>query len=130
MPTDPDVITIIRDHVQHNPLEQRHTAPWRQLPEFPTAAELMNSAATTNDLPTFPVDRPFDSKGQYLEALYKILRFEAVEGLRFSVNDFRSAPTMNDDDNTCVYTKVSSLSQPALSVFALANLSRSSSKDT
>lgn len=127
MPIDPDVVAIIRSHVQHNPLE-RHTAPWRQLPEFPTSAELMNSA-TTNDLPTFPVDRPFDSKGRYLEALYKILRFEAVEGLRFSVNEFRSAPSMNDDDNTCVYTKVSSFADPALPG-GFANLSRSSSKDT
>lgn len=130
MPIDPDAITIIRDHVQHNPLQERHTAPWRQLTEFPTAAELMNSAATTNDLPTFPVDRPFDSKGRYLEALYKILRFEAVEGLRFSVNDFRSAPTMNDDENTCVYTKVSSLADPVLRILSPANVNRSSSKDT
>lgn len=129
MPVDPDVITIIRDHLQHNPLEERNTAVWRQLPEFPTAAEVMNPVATTNDLPTFPIDRPFPSKGQYLEALYKILRFEAVEGLRFSVNEFRSAPIMNDDENTCVYTKVSSSAEPASFESTLANRIRSSSKD-
>ena len=129
MPTNPDVIKILRDHVQHNPLEGRDTALWRQLPEFPTAVEVMNPAATTNDLPTFPVDRPLNTKGQYLEALYKILRFEAVEGLRFSVNEFRSAPTMNDDENTCVYTKVNRLAEPASLDLTLANLHRSLQKD-
>lgn len=106
MPTNPDAVTIIRDHVLYDPLQARDTAAWQQLPELPAAAELLNPAATTNDLPHFPVDRAFDSKAQYLEALYKILRFEAVEGLRFSINEFKSNPEMNDDDDTCVYTKV------------------------
>lgn len=108
MPTNPDAVTIIRDHVLYDPLQARETAPWQQLPDLPAAAELLNPAATTNDLPPFPVDSSFDSKVQYLEALYKILRFEAVEGLRFSITDFKSDPTMYDDENTCVYTKVRS----------------------
>lgn len=106
MPTNPDAVTIICDHVLYDPLHARDTAAWQQLPELPAPAELLNPAATTNDLPHFPVDRSFDSKAQYLEALYKILRFEAVEGLRFSINEFKSNPEMNDDENTCVYTKV------------------------
>ncbi|KAK2601424.1 hypothetical protein N8I77_010874 [Diaporthe amygdali] len=107
MPTNPDAVTIVRDHVLFDPLQaQGATAPWQQLPDLPTAAELLNPIATTNDLPTFPVDRSFSSKAQYLEALYKILRFEAVEGLRFSINDFKSNLTMNDDQDTCIYTKV------------------------
>lgn len=107
MSTNPDAVTIIRDHVLFDPLKAHAaTSPWRQLPELPTAAELLNPAATTNNLPPFPVDRSFDSKAQYLESLYKILRFEAVEGLRYSINEFRSNLTMNDDQNTCVYTKV------------------------
>lgn len=107
MPTNPDAVAIIRDHVFYDPLQERDTASWQQLLELPAADELLNPAATTNDLPPFPVDRSFDSKAQYLEALYKILRFEAVEGLRFSINEFKSNPAMNDDQNTCVYTKVS-----------------------
>ncbi|POS74311.1 suppressor of ascus dominance-3 [Diaporthe helianthi] len=107
MATNQDIITIIRDHVLHNPLDAPAKAPtWQQLPEFPTSAEVMNPAATTNDLPAFPVDAPFESKASYLESLYKILRFEAVEGLRFSINEFKSSPTMGDDENTCIYTKV------------------------
>ncbi|KKY34264.1 suppressor of ascus dominance 3 [Diaporthe ampelina] len=106
MPINPEAVTIIRDHVLYDPLQAHTAAAWQQLPELPAAAELLDPAATTNDLPPFPVDRSFDSKGQYLEALYKILRFEAVEGLRFSINEFKSNPTMNDDQNTCVYTKV------------------------
>lgn len=112
MPTDPDAVTIIRDHVLYDPLQARDTAPWQQLPELPTPAELLNPAATTNDLPAFPIDRSFGSKAQYLEALYKILRFEAVEGLRFSINEFKANPAMNDDENTCVYTKVCGLPPP------------------
>jgi helicase required for RNAi-mediated heterochromatin assembly 1 len=130
MPVDPEAITVIRDHVEHNPLKERRTAAWRQLPEFPTAAEVMSPVATTNDLPAFPVDRPFPSKGQYLEALYKILRFEAVEGLRFSVNEFRSAPTMTDDENTCVYTKVSSSAKPVFKPCLPNHPTRCLSKDT
>ncbi|KAG8160778.1 hypothetical protein KVR01_009042 [Diaporthe batatas] len=107
MATNEEMITAIRDHVQHNPLNAPDKGPlWQQLPEFPTSTEVMNPAATTNDLPSFPVDAPFESKACYLEALYKILRFEAVEGLRFSINEFKSSPSMGDDENTCVYTKV------------------------
>lgn len=109
MAPDPDAVAIIRDHVNFNPLLSTGSEPssWKQLPELPSAAELLNSEATTNDLPTFLIDQGFPSKAHYLEALYKILRFEGIEGLRYSVNDFRSRPAMTDDQNTCVYTKVS-----------------------
>ncbi|ROV98679.1 hypothetical protein VMCG_06750 [Cytospora schulzeri] len=111
MARDPDAVTAIRDHVNFNPLQsgapgQSPLSPWQKLPELPTAAELLNPGSTTNDLPVFPIDRPFSSKEEYLEVLYRILRFEGIEGLRFSVNDLRSRPSMADDQNTCVYTKV------------------------
>lgn len=117
MPTNPDAVTVIRDHVLYDPLQARDTADWQQLPELPAATELLNRAATTNDLPHFPVDRSFDSKAQYLGALYKILRFEAVEGLRFSINEFKANPAMTDDENTCVYTKVRGLLPSAVRVY-------------
>ncbi|ROV99204.1 hypothetical protein VPNG_08197 [Cytospora leucostoma] len=100
-----DAVAIIRSHViGDNP--PMTGSSWKTLTEFPTADELMNPQATTNDLPVFPIDGLFPSKEHYLEALYKILRFEGIEGLRFSVNTFRSRPIMNDDQNTCIYTKV------------------------
>ncbi|KAK7737338.1 hypothetical protein SLS53_006641 [Cytospora paraplurivora] len=100
-----DAVAIIRSHVIGDNLPLTDSS-WKTLAEFPTAAELLNHQATTNDLPVFPTDGPFPSKEHYLEALYKILRFEGIEGLRFSVNTFRSRPIMNDDQNTYVYTKV------------------------
>ncbi|KUI69898.1 Helicase required for RNAi-mediated heterochromatin assembly 1 [Cytospora mali] len=110
--TDTDAVAIIRSHVNFDPLKSTtpesssSSSVWQCLPELPTAAELLDSQASTNNLPFFPIDQPFHSKDEYLEALYKILRFEGIEGLRYSVNDFRSRPTMADDQNTCVYTKV------------------------
>lgn len=109
MAPDPDAVASIRSHVRFDPLQLAGSEPssWQHLPELPSAAELLNSQASTNDLPTFPIDQSFPSKAHYLEALYKILRFEGIEGLRYSVNDFKSRPAMTDDQNTCVYTKVS-----------------------
>ncbi|ROV88440.1 hypothetical protein VSDG_09231 [Cytospora chrysosperma] len=118
-----DAIETIRAHVDFDPLRSAvpeplfsslptsttsllPSSPWQKLPELPTPAELLNSRATTNDLPPFPINKPFQSKPEYLEALYRILRFEGIEGLRYSVNDFKSRPGMNDDQNTCVYIKV------------------------
>lgn len=110
MAANEDAVAAIRAHVNFDPLERvatESTSSWQRLPEFPAPEELLNGQATTIDVPAFPVDRPFQSKAHYLEALYKILRFEGIEGLRYSVNDFRCRPAMNDDQNTCVYTKVS-----------------------
>lgn len=117
MATDPDAVAIIRDHIGFNPLRSAGSEPssWKHLPELPSAAELLNPQATTNDLPVFPIDQPFPSKAHYMEALYKILRFEGIEGLRYSVNDFGSRPAMMDDQNTCVYTKVCITSRVASS---------------
>lgn len=128
MAIDEEAVAAIRAHVNFDPLrsvvtETSTSIPpppppplssssspsslsWQKLPELPTPQELLNTRASTNDIPMFPIDKPFESKAQYLEALYKILRFEGIEGLRYSVNDFRSRPSLTDDQNTCVYTKV------------------------
>lgn len=112
-----DAVAIIRDHVDFDPtkLKGEDFPSWKRLAELPTAVELLDPAATTNDVPLFPIDKPFPSKDHYLEALYKILRFEGIEGLRYSVNDFRLNPTIMDDQNTCVYTKVCFTFPPSLS---------------
>jgi len=75
--------------------------------DLPTADEILIPQNECEELPFNDVDRPWASKEAYLKAMYKILRREGVEGLRFSVNSFKSRPTMDDDKNTCIYTEVS-----------------------
>lgn len=81
-------------------------AAWELLPEFPTPEELLDPNSSTAALPWFPIEHRWESKNEYLEALYRILRFEGTEGLRYSVKAFKSTPGMTDDENTCIYTKV------------------------
>lgn len=80
---------------------------WERLPDLPTSDEILATESSDN-LPWFPVKHAWKTKAEYLEALYKILRFEGVEGLRYSVKTVRDSPNMDEDDNTCIYTKVSS----------------------
>lgn len=106
-----EALAIIQSDINFDPrhVQKRDGEPaadWEMLPEFPTPEEIMSPDASTDNLPWFPVKHSWKSKAQYLEALYKILRFEAVEGLRYSVNSFRATPNMHDNDDTCVYTKV------------------------
>lgn len=110
-PNSGEALPIIKSHVNFDRLQDaRHgdedVADWELLPELPTPEEIMNPNASTDDLPWFPVTHRWESKGEYLAALYKILRFEGTEGLRYSVNSFKLAPNMHDDTETCIYTKV------------------------
>lgn len=84
---------------------------WLDLPDLPTKEELLANASS-DDLPWFPLTHTWTSKKEYLRALYEILRFEGVEGLRYSIKTVRDRPSMLDDDNTCIYTKVRLSSSP------------------
>ncbi|KAK3336337.1 P-loop containing nucleoside triphosphate hydrolase protein [Cercophora scortea] len=81
---------------------------WNSLPEFPTSAEIL--ADRPAFLPENPVDEPWSSKEEYLEAQYRILRCEGTEGLRSSVaafaNETLRGREMVDDGSTCIYTAV------------------------
>lgn len=106
-PNAGEALAIIQNHVNFDaPGPRQDAADWESLPELPTPDEILNPDASTEDLPWFPVKHRWESKEEYLASLYKILRFEGIEGLRYSVNSFKLAPNMNDDKNTCVYTKV------------------------
>ncbi len=82
------------------------------MPELPTAKEVLRSEEDCEELPHNHITQPWDCKTEYLAVLYKILRKEGVEGLRFAVENFTENPHMSDNQNTCVYTNVSS-HQPA-----------------
>lgn len=108
-PNAGEALSIIQGHVNFDLQHARKhggASDWKSLPELPTSFEILNPDPSTDDLPWFPVEHRWESKEEYLAPLYKILRFEGIEGLRYSVNTFKSTPNMNDDDNTCIYTKV------------------------
>lgn len=116
MPADASAAgAIIGNHVRSNRAREKSgndTRPstlsdWERLPDLPTSEELLANDSSDN-LPWFPVKHAWETKAEYLEALYKILRFEGVEGLRYSVKTVRDSPNMDEDDNTCIYTRVSS----------------------
>ncbi|KAI1258925.1 P-loop containing nucleoside triphosphate hydrolase protein [Xylariaceae sp. FL1019] len=110
-------LEIIKEHVRpevsdSNKDEQDGDPEWLSLPEIPSAEvfnpnwqdpshlDQMNSLLPNN------WQTPWTSKDTYLETHYRLQREEAVTMLRFSVKKYREAPTMGDDDETCVYTKV------------------------
>lgn len=113
MPTDPSAAAaIIGNHVRtprlpgdkHNETDTDPTA-WERLPDLPSSDEILDENSSDN-LPWFPINHIWNNKAEYLEALYRILRFEGVEGLRYSVKNVKDCPSMGEDDNTCIYTKV------------------------
>lgn len=104
-PNAAEAVAIIGNHVCFDNSVDG-AADWERLPDLPTSTELMDSQATSDDLPWFPIKHKWQNKADYLEALYKILRFEGIEGLRYSIKTVRGCPNMVDEDNTCIYTKV------------------------
>lgn len=105
-PNAAEAAAIISSHVFFDAGDD--AADWQRLSDLPVAEELMDTDATTDKLPWFPATNHKWKKAEYLEVAYKILRFEGVEGLRYSVRTLKSTPNMMDDDNTCIYTNASS----------------------
>ncbi|KAL2024260.1 hypothetical protein VTK56DRAFT_9416 [Thermocarpiscus australiensis] len=107
-PSNESEIDIVAKHVFFTP---REGLGWESKPELPSTQEILAQQSEENaDLPENPVDVPWPSKDKYLAAQYEILRREAVEGLRYSVNWFasnrRARRQVMDDEHTCIYTKV------------------------
>ncbi|KAL2260672.1 hypothetical protein VTK26DRAFT_5257 [Humicola hyalothermophila] len=98
---------VVNSHVYFTP---RSGGGWQSYPEFPTAHEILALQKDLPQLPENPVDKKWESKEEYLNAQYRILRHEAVEGLRYSVRSFADASArremVRDDEYTCIYTKV------------------------
>ncbi|KAK4174162.1 putative helicase [Triangularia setosa] len=79
------------------------------MPELPTPAEVLKE--TSADPPLNPVDRPWLSKDDYLAAQYGLLRLDAIEGLRFSVERYicacrTGASKVLGDEYCSVYDEV------------------------
>ncbi|KAI0909254.1 P-loop containing nucleoside triphosphate hydrolase protein [Ustulina deusta] len=93
-------------------LESTDIPEWQTYPEIPTARDLNPDWDNPEDLERIHSllpnnwDHPFPDKNTYLETHYRLQREEAIALLRYSVRKYREQPSMLDDDETCVYTKV------------------------
>jgi helicase required for RNAi-mediated heterochromatin assembly 1 len=82
---------------------------WLSNPEVPTAAEVLGSDTPDDYVCLNPnvIDGPWESKEQYIEAHYKLLREDSVAPLRDAVGTVRSNPSMNDGGDISIYENVS-----------------------
>lgn len=83
------------------------------MPEIPTSEELnpdfddqeqvekLSSVLLPNT-----VEVPWQDKNIYLETHYRLQREESITMLRYSISKFKLNPLMQDDQETCIYTKV------------------------
>ncbi|KAK4197127.1 putative helicase [Triangularia verruculosa] len=97
---------IIEKHVCYRPVEGQG---WKSMPELPTPVEILRTISV--DPPRNPVDRPWSSKDEYLATQYGLLRLDAIEGLRFSVERYiaacrSGARAILDDEYCSVYDEV------------------------
>lgn len=127
-----DAHKILASHIKRKYEVNLHGERWRNLPELPSADEIMHKpelqhlpeesaicGATDNrddyqrdplydpNLPLNRIDGPWESKLTYVGAHYQLLRENAVAALRRSVGEIHANPSMDDDDDTCIYTHVS-----------------------
>ncbi|KAJ8126517.1 hypothetical protein O1611_g7120 [Lasiodiplodia mahajangana] len=107
-----DELEIIQNHIKFSNAGTPNIPEWQTFPEIPTAQDLNPDWDDPEDLERvnslLPNDwqHPFLDKNTYLETHYRLQREEAIAMLRFSVKKYREDPTMGDDDETCIYTKV------------------------
>ncbi|KAI0173012.1 P-loop containing nucleoside triphosphate hydrolase protein [Hypoxylon sp. FL1284] len=105
-------LDTIKHHVNFDPTSRPSDKEWRNYPELPTSSDLNpdwdnpeHLAEIRRLLPnTWRV--PWQSKDTYLETHYRLQREEAITMLRYSIRKFKGDPTMTDDNETCVYTRV------------------------
>ncbi|KAJ8119299.1 hypothetical protein ONZ43_g3723 [Nemania bipapillata] len=103
---------IIKNHVKFCHPASPNTPEWQTFPEIPTSEDLNPNWDDPEALERIHSLLPnnwkhaFPDKNTYLETHYRLQREEAIALLRYSVKKYRTDPTMADDDETCIYTKV------------------------
>lgn len=119
---------VLREHVEKTYARFNFRESWRNLPEIPTSEEILQDVSWQDiegperpldyqklaepkefdpRLPHNNIDRPWDSKEEYLGFHYRILREDAVAPLRQSVAEFKRNSDMGDGQDTAIYTDVS-----------------------
>lgn len=87
---------------------------WLQMPELPTADEILGTDAPGDDVLLAPnqITGPWSSKEEYLKTHYCLIREVSVAPLRDAVTMVRNNPQMHDAKNISIYEKVSSFEEP------------------
>ena len=100
------------------PLGIGNRSEWQLRPEIPSSEEIIGADTSDDDevpLPINNIEGPWDSKDQYLEAHYKLLREEAVGPIRDAVSVLRENPFAADNAKDYhVYDNVSPSTNPAM----------------
>lgn len=115
-------LDIIKHHVNFDPSSRHPDQEWRSYPELPTGDDLNpdwddpEQLAKIRHLLPNTWQEPWKSKDTYLETHYRLQREEAITMLRYSIKRFKDDPAMMDDDETCIYTRVSPPSFLSLSL--------------
>ncbi|POR36012.1 Helicase required for RNAi-mediated heterochromatin assembly 1 [Tolypocladium paradoxum] len=98
---------IIAQHVRHDcsvPGSGELPNDWHLFPEVPLAAELMASQPPA--LPECGDASSLVPKEEYLEAQYRLHRYEATEMLRRAIVQYRQDPAMVEGEDAFIYTEV------------------------
>ncbi|XDG08156.1 hypothetical protein ABKA04_007771 [Annulohypoxylon sp. FPYF3050] len=102
----------IKHHVNYELPPLKPGQEWRSYPELPTGQDLnpdwddpQQMEEIRHLLPN-TWQKPWKDKDTYLETHYRLQREEGITMLRYSIKKFKDDPTMMDDGETCIYTKV------------------------
>lgn len=101
---NPEIAAYIRS--QDKIVATAQEGDWLAQPEIPSADEINVTGDAVVVLPANRTDRPWGKKESYLKTHYKLLREDAVTGLRESVKKFRQDTHRYDDHDTRIYDKV------------------------
>ncbi|OTA58964.1 hypothetical protein K449DRAFT_467149 [Hypoxylon sp. EC38] len=102
----------IKYHVNFELPPPKPGQEWRSYPELPTSRDLNpdwddpQQLAEIRYLLPNTWKEPWQNKNTYLETHYRLQREEGITMLRHSIKKFKEDPTMMDDPETCIYTKV------------------------
>ncbi|KAI0886446.1 P-loop containing nucleoside triphosphate hydrolase protein [Annulohypoxylon maeteangense] len=103
---------IIKHHVNFELPPSKPGQAWQSYPELPSGQDLNPDWDDPQQLEEIrrllpnTWQKPWEDKNTYLETHYRLQREEAITMLRYSIKKFKENPTMMDDQETCIYTRV------------------------
>lgn len=99
---------------------------WQSKPELPSTDEILGTDDPEIIIPLVAncVEGPWESKEEYLQSHYALLREDSVSPLRAAVAKLRADPLMNDTQDISVYEKVSPSSSHPFTANAIAEIDK------
>jgi helicase required for RNAi-mediated heterochromatin assembly 1 len=99
----------IREYLKPPPVGTGAQEAWITNPGVPSSKEILAIDDIGEELDLMPnkISGAWESRQTYLKTQYDLLREDAVAPLRDAVAYVRHDPRMKDDQNICIYEKVS-----------------------